>query len=382
MVCLLFSMFFSGMASANTHSQSPLESFASQPTSEPSLTPIKVQINWNHQFQFAGFYAAQLKGYYREKGLDVQIKPWKSGLSTVQEVVEGRADFATGYSSIIADYAKGAPLKLVMASFQFSPMILLAHEPVDDLTELSGKSVMHYGNLQIRSLLNKATDAVDQPMKIIPSSGNLQDFIDKKVDFYAAYNTNEPYRLDQMGVPYYRLDPKTYGIQSYGDLIFTQAEFANRFPDKVADFKAATIKGWVYAIDHPEEVVDYLIKHYPVVKNKEALLAEAKATKKYVKSGNNPIGFVDPVKLLASAVDAKENGLMSQAQLDNMSIDNFLFDSTTSLYTAEELAYLNENPVIQIGNDINWMPFEYIDDHGKFSGIAADYLICYLSERA
>ena len=338
-----------------------------------SLTPVSVQINWNHQFQFAGFYAAQMQGYYEKEGLEVSVKSWKSGLSTVEEVLAGRADFATGYSSIISDYAKGAPLKLVMASFQYSPMVLLAHQPVDELSEFSGKSVMHFGNQQIHSLLNKASVVVDQPIKIIPSSGNLQDFIDKKVDFYAAYNTNEPYRLDQQGVIYYRLDPKTYGIQSYGDLIFTNKEFANRFPEKVASFRAATIKGWKYALKHPQEVVDYLMKRYPVVKDRAALLAEAAATTRYVKSGSNRIGQIDALKLLASAADAKENGLITQTELDNINIQNFLFKQASTLYTAEELNYLDTHPVINIGNDRNWEPFEYINEHGEYSGMAADY---------
>ncbi len=83
------------------------------------LTPISVQLNWNHQFQFAGFYAALQQGYYRDSGLDVKIKSWQPGVSVLNEVVSKRADFGVGYSSIIADYAKGAPIKLVMASFQF-----------------------------------------------------------------------------------------------------------------------------------------------------------------------------------------------------------------------------------------------------------------------
>ena len=110
-------------------------------SSTPQLTPVTVQLNWNHQYQFAGFYAAIQQGYYQRAGLDVTVKGWQPGLNVVDEVLSGRADFATGYSSIIADYAKGKPLSLVMVSFQFSPMVLLSHEPIYDLKQLSGKSV-------------------------------------------------------------------------------------------------------------------------------------------------------------------------------------------------------------------------------------------------
>jgi ABC-type nitrate/sulfonate/bicarbonate transport system substrate-binding protein len=133
-----------------------------------TLTPITVQVNWNHQFQFAGFYAAIKQGYYQNAGLDVTVKSWKPGTNMVNEVVNGRADFATAYSSVIVDYAKGAPIKLVMSSFQFSPMVLLAHKPVEDLKDMSGMDVMHFSNLQIQSLINKANTVTQKPLKSIP----------------------------------------------------------------------------------------------------------------------------------------------------------------------------------------------------------------------
>ena len=171
------------------------------------LTPITVQVNWNHQFEFAGFYAAIMQGYYADAGLDVTVKAWQPGIYGVDEVVNGNAQFATGYTSVIADYAKGAPISLVMTSFQFSPMVLLSHEPVVSLEQLSGKKIMHYSNMQIMALIQKSQSVVKEPVIEISSTGNLQDFIDKKADFYAAYHTNEPNRLSEEGVPFLYLRP-------------------------------------------------------------------------------------------------------------------------------------------------------------------------------
>jgi len=359
----------------------PLMVFASQTaqatsantSTNPSLTPIRVQINWNHQFQFAGFYAAIKQGYYQQAGLDVTVKAWQPGVNVMDEVVSGRADFATGYSSILADYAKGQPISLVMASFQFSPMVLLSHEPIDNLEQFSGRSIMHYNNLQINGLINKANTVVKNPIVEIDSSGDLNDFINKEVDFYAAYKTNEPHRLEKAGVPYYLVDPKTFGIQSYGDLIFTNQEKARFNPREVKAFKEATILGWKYAIEHQEELVDYVIKHYPVKKDRSALLAEAKATTIYVQSGHNPVGNVEAAKLLATAVQAKEIGLITEKELDQIDLEYFIFDESTSIYTQEELNYLANNPRIPIGNNIQGEPFEFVDDQGIYSGMAADY---------
>lgn len=350
----------------------PKTVYAEEPHSP--LTPVSLQINWNHQYQFAGYYAAIYKGYYKEAGMDVTIKGWRPGINVVEEVVSGRSDFAVGYGTLVVDFAKGAPISLVMASFQFSPMVLLSHFPVTDLSELSGKRVMHYGNLQINSLLDKAKTLVSEPIEIMKSSGDLNDFIKHNVDLYAAYYTNEPYRLEKRGIPYYVLDPKTYGVQSYGDFLITSQSKAQLQPNLVEKFKAATIKGWKYAIHHQEEVVDFIMQNYPVLKSRDSMLAEAKATTRYVQSGETPIGKVEASKLMATAAGAKEAGLITQEQYDRLNIDHFIFNANRSTLTPEEIKYLSKHPVIKLANDTKWEPFEFIDKHGVNRGIAAEYL--------
>lgn len=360
--------FFSGQAFASSKS-STLQS--GDP--EVYLTPITVQLNWSHQFQFAGFYAAIQQGYYRDAGLEVQLAPWRPGVDMIDEVVSKRADFGVGYSSIIVDYAKGAPIKLVMASFQFSPMVLLSHEPVTELSQMSGKSVMHVNNLQIKTLIAKASEVIDEPMTEVVASGNLQDFIDRKVDLYGSYYTNEPYRLKQMGIPFFILDPKAYGIQSYGDLIFTHQKKTELAPDVVSRFREATIAGWEYAIQHQAEVVDYILLNYPVNKSRDALLSEAQATTMYVKSGKAEVGEIDARKLLSTAAYAREAGVINCVELDNIDIKQLVFDPNQSLYTSAELEYIKAHPRIKIGNNTQWAPFEYIDSQGEYQGVASDY---------
>lgn len=189
-------MLFSSNVYAHTEPQS-------SPEDTHALTPVMLKLNWSHQFEFAGFYAALKQGYYRDLGLDVKINAWSPNEDVVQEVISGRADFAVAYSTPVVDFIKGQPIKLVMSTFQYSPMVLLSHEPINDLSQLSGKRVMHSDNLQTLSMLNKAHLVANKPIESVPSSGNLQDFIERKVDFYAGYSTNEPATLKALGVPYY-----------------------------------------------------------------------------------------------------------------------------------------------------------------------------------
>jgi len=339
-----------------------------------SLIPISVQINWNHQFQFAGFYAAVKQGYYKKAGLDVTIKDWHKDINVVNEVTEGRADFGVAKGNALADYAKGSPISLVMASFQYSPLVLLSHEPITDLSQLSGKTVMYDNGLQISGIVNKAGYSVKNSIVKRFTSGDISDFTNHKVDFYAAYVTNEPFRLKQQNIPYYLLDPKTYGIQNYGDLVITSEQNSNLHHATVEAFKEATIEGWKYAIFHQKEVVDYIVRHYHVVKSKEALLDEARATIQYVVTGDTPIGSVDPIKLMAMAVTAKEVGLISEDELKQLNMKKFIFGAGSMYFTKEESDYLKKHPVITMASDKNWAPFEFYDDKDKeYKGMAAEY---------
>ena len=87
---------------------------------------VVVQLNWKHQFEFAAFYAAESQGYYKDAGLEVRIVEGGPGINVVKEVVEGRADFGVGTSSLVVDRARGLPVVAVATLLQHSPVALLA----------------------------------------------------------------------------------------------------------------------------------------------------------------------------------------------------------------------------------------------------------------
>lgn len=342
--------------------------------SSDSLTPVKVQINWHHQFQFAGFYAAIKQGFYRDAGLDVTIQSWQPGMNLREEVLEGRATFGTAYSSVIADFIKGEPIQVLMTSFQYSPMVLLSKEPITELSQLSGKTVSHYNNLQILALLHRAKPEITEPLITAPPTDNLEDFIEGRVDLYGAYETNEPYQLIERQQDYHLVNPNLFGVNGAEDYVIVSQNFARQHPELVESFRQATIAGWHYAIENQAEVVDFILQNYPVIKSRQALLYEANATTKYVRSGTTPIGTIEPAKILATALEVRDVGLITQAELEKFQAEQFLVRSIDSLkLTREELLYLSENPVIHIGNDIHWNPIEFIDAQGTYQGIVAEY---------
>lgn len=337
------------------------------------LEPLKVMVNWNHQFQFAGFYAAIQQGYYRKQGLDVEITDWQPGTPIEQFVLNGTVDIAVGQNTILLKLAKGSPLKLILTNFQYSPLILLSHEPVSSLNDFADKLVMHNGSLQIKTLLQKSYNVSGRYPKEILSSGDLNDFITGKVDFYGAYMTNEPFTLRRKSIPFSIVDPKTYGVQSYDGLVFTSEHFAKTHPESIRKFKEATIKGWQYALANPEEVVDYILVNYETKKNRVDMLNEARALKEYVEPAPGMIGQIDINKLEAVISDSKKYLNAQSLPITNKRLESFVFSDKDALFTAEELEYLQRHPVIQVGRIHDWAPFGFINNQ-RYQGVSADYL--------
>lgn len=101
-----------------------------------ALTPVTMQLRWNHQFQFAGYYAALEKGFYRDAGLDVTLKEGGSHISATEEVLQGRAQFGVTNSGLVKTYMTGQPVLMLAPIVQHSPTILLSlgdklHNPAD-----------------------------------------------------------------------------------------------------------------------------------------------------------------------------------------------------------------------------------------------------------
>ena len=90
------------------------------------LRKVSVQLLWKHQFEFAGFYMAKEKGFYKEAGLDVDIKEYNFGTDITNDVIEGKSDFGVGGSSVILDKINGKDIYLLIPAFQTSPFVLLA----------------------------------------------------------------------------------------------------------------------------------------------------------------------------------------------------------------------------------------------------------------
>ena len=228
-----------------------------------------MQLQWLDQFQFAGYYIAKEKGFYKELGLDVTIKKFDHSIIPIKEVLQGRATYATGRSSLIIDKSYGANIKLLSAIFQSSPSILLSLQSsgIKDIKDFVGKSIMITSDVsQTVSLqaMAKQKNINLNNMHIVKHTFDINDLINKKTDLMASYISNEPYLLKEAGIKYNIFDPKDYHFDFYSDILFTSTNEIKNHKQRTINFNKASIKGWEYAFTNIEEAVNLILDKYNI----------------------------------------------------------------------------------------------------------------------
>jgi diguanylate cyclase (GGDEF)-like protein len=291
------------------------------------LDEIDLQLRWHHQFQFAGYYAALEQGYYRAAGLDVRIHEGAPGRTPVGEVLAGRAQYGEANSELLYQRLKGEPLVALAAVFQHSPSVLLARADsrIRSPQDLAGKRVMIIGDVTdadlIAMLQNEGVDL--NRVNMIPSSYQIHDLVDGKVDAFNSYLTNEPYYLRQHGVEYTVLDPRRYGIDFYSDILFTTEQEVHDHPERVHAFRQASLRGWEYAMAHPEEIIDLLQRKYGVTKTRDHLAYEASSMRQLIQPDLVQIGHMNPGRWQHMADTLVKIGMLQPGY----SLDGFLYDT-------------------------------------------------------
>lgn len=293
-----------------------------------ALERVTLELRWQHQFQFAGYYAALEKGYYREAGLDVVLKEGGPGGNPVHGVLSGRSEFGIALSSLVLNYLKGDPVLLLGPIFQHSPNILLVHgrgkRPVD-LVLPKPVSVAIMGgdqDIDLKSIFLNEGIALDK-VNWVADVNHLADFLDQRVGALNAYASNEPFVLDQLGIPYSILKPSTYGLDFYGDVLFTRKDFAKQKPAVVSAFYEATKRGWAYALAHPEEIADLIQQRYNTQKKpKDHLLYEARVLHDLINPEVIEIGHNNPSRWAHIAKTYEQFGLVKA----DKSLDDFFYN--------------------------------------------------------
>lgn len=337
---------------------------------------VTIQLSWLHQFQFAGYYVAQEKGYYKDAGLDVTILDASNRNDPFDAVSKGKAQYGVGRSSLIVDYIKGAPLVLMAAVFQSSPMMLLTRKDAHLRTakELKNKRVMLTGDTiegaemqaMLRSVGLSSTD-----LRLQQHSYDPMSLARGETDAMVAYLSNEPYLLQKAGIETHAIHPKEYGFDFYSDILFTTQNEITAHPERAEAFYAASIQGWLWAFDHIEETAQMIYRDYnPQHKSLDALIYEGKVLKELAFRPNTAFGSIDPIRLEMIAQGYRLMGVVQSIP----SFQPLLYAHHGLRLSDKEKAWLKAHPVIRVGIDHNWAPIEFVDEKGRHSGVSASYL--------
>lgn len=261
-------------------------------------TPVTLQLKWSHGFQFAGYYAAQEKGYYKAAGLDVRFMEATPKTDVPGEVLTGRADFGVGTSGLLLARNAGQPVVVLAAIFQHSPLVLLARRDsmIRGLPDLLGKKVMiERGSDELLAYLRRERVPVDG-LNRIEHSFDINDLVEGRVDAMSAYASVEPYQLERLGVAYRMFTPRLGGVDFYGDNLFTTEAQLRQRPELVRAFREASLKGWRYAMDHPEEIAALIQTRYAPDQSLDFLLFEAREMMPLLQPDLVEIGYMSPAR--------------------------------------------------------------------------------------
>jgi diguanylate cyclase (GGDEF)-like protein/PAS domain S-box-containing protein len=308
--------------------------FSESPPSTGLHKKIRLQLKWRHQFQFAGYYAAVEKGFFRDKGLDVQLIEGRPGINPVEELLSGKVDFIIDSPAVLIKRQQHMSLVVLAAIFQHSPEVIITQGDSGLTTpqSLKGKRIMLTPETDPESLAMLVEEGI--PVKsiiMVPHNWGVADLIAGKIDGQTAYLTNEPYLLQEENVPTNIIRPLYYGIDFYGDCIVTTRDQVRQHPGRLEDFLRAVKQGWTYAMDHPREIAELIRTSYSKEKSIDQLLFEAKAMHGLIQPDLVEIGHMNPQRWRRIGDTFVKLGMLKA----DYSLGGFLYPQLRSQIAAE-----------------------------------------------
>ena len=236
---------------------------------------VTLQLQWVTQAQFAGYYVALENGYYDEEGLDVTIQPGGPDIAPPQVLAGGGADVMLNWMpSALAARERGLPVVNIAQPFVRSGLQLTcwADTGITEPADLAGRTigVWFFGNeypfLSWMSQLGIPTDGSEGGVTVLQQGFNVDPLLQRQADCISTMTYNEYWQVIDAGVSPDELVSFRYeeqGVATLEDGIYVLEENLSdpAFVDKMERFVRASMQGWTWAVENPEEaamiVLDY-----------------------------------------------------------------------------------------------------------------------------
>ena len=271
-----------------------------------SAEDVTLQLKWVTQAQFGGYYVAQAKGYYKDEGLNVTIKPGGPDIAPEQVIAGGGADVIVDWMpAALAAREKGLALVNIAQPFKSSGMMLtcLADSGIKEPKDFADKTlgVWFYGNeypfLSWMNKLGLKTDGSPGGVTVLKQGFNVDPLLQKQAACISTMTYNEYWQVIDAGITPEQLVTFKYqdmGVATLEDGLYVmQDKLADpAFEETMVKFVRASMKGWKYAEEHSDEAAMIVLENdqtgAQTEKHQKRMMAEvAKLT-----AGSN--GALDP----------------------------------------------------------------------------------------
>ena len=247
--------------------------FAGMAQAEDALT---LQLKWVTQAQFGGYYVAKDKGFYKEEGLDVTILPGGPDIAPVQVLAGGGADVTVEWMpAALAAREKGLPIVNIAQPFKSSGMMLTCLKEsgiTDPKTDFKGKTlgVWFSGNefpfLSWMAHLGLPTEGGPDGVTVLKQGFNVDPLLQKQAACISTMTYNEYGQVLDAGIKPEDLVTFKYedqGVATLEDGLYVLEEKLGdpAMEDKLVRFVRASMKGWKYAEEHPEEAAEIVMEN-------------------------------------------------------------------------------------------------------------------------
>lgn len=315
-------------------------------TQAQAADPVTIQLKWVADAQFAGYYVAAAKGFYKDAGLDVTIKPGGPDVAPEQVIAAGGADVIVDWMpAALAAREKGVPLVNIAQVFERSGLELSCRKDsgIKTPADFKGKTlgVWFSGNeypfLAWMAKLHYKTTGGPDGVTVLKQGFNVDPLLQKQAACISTMTYNEYWQLIEAGMKPSQLVVFKYedeGVATLEDGLYTTDAKLNdtAMKERLARFVKASMKGWQYAIDHHDEAVKIIMDAdttgaQTVVHQKHMMAEVAKLVE--AGKGGHGLGYLDPAAydrtvavLLSSGSDPvitkKPEGAWSHAVWDAM----------------------------------------------------------------
>lgn len=328
------------------------------------LTPVKLQLQWLTQAQFSGYYAALDQGYYEEQGLDVEIIPSGGDIVPQDALAQGEVDYAVAWvPKVLGSIEQGANITNVAQIFERSAtlQVSFADAGIDSVEDLAGKNVGSWGYGNEWELFAGLGEAGVTDFTLVTQAFDMLGLLNGDIDAAQAMTYNEYAQLLETVDPdtgelytpedFSVIDWNDEGVAMLQDAVWADTERLESDPayeETTVKFLTATLKGWAYARDNPQEAADIVTAAGSTLGTSHQLWMANEVNKLIWPSTTGGIGLVDPaawdktVELAMSTKNETGSTIITEAPPES---------AYTSEYVQQAIDALTEEGVDVVGTD-------------------------------